>query len=106
ARQEALPHVRNGVLDDAFRLRMPGTARLDPEAVVAGEVEILRVVYRLGARRVREDRGLAVVDHYLLRHSAELLERALVAAEEPFLALPQRKLDVQPAAVAQDEHEE
>src|SRR5687768_13160241 len=85
---------------------MPRTAGLDPEAVVPGKVEVLRVVDGLGARDMREDRGLAVVDHHLLRHATEPFERALVTAEEPLLRLAQRKLDVQPAAVAQDEDEE
>ena len=52
------------------------------------------------------NRGLAVVDHDFVRHPAELFERTLVAAEEPFLALAERKLDVQPAAVRQDQDKE
>ena len=89
-----------------FRLGMAGAAGLDLEAIVAGEVQVLRVEHRLGARHVREDGGLAVVDHHLVGHPAEFFKGPLVAAQEPFLALAQRELDVQPPAVGQHQDKE
>ena len=43
AAQEALLHVRDGVFHDALGLRMRGSAGLDLETVVTGEVEVLGV---------------------------------------------------------------
>ena len=104
--QEAALHIVDRVFHDALGLRMRGGAGLDLEAVVAGEVEVLGVEDRRGAGAVREHRGLAVVDQHFAGHAAEGLEGTLVAPQPPFLRLAQRKLDVQPAAVRQDQDEE
>ena len=71
-----------------------------------GKIEVVRIADRRLADPVREHRGLAVVGHDFQGHRAEGLEGPALAAEEPFLALAEGKLHVEPATVAQHEDKE
>ena len=103
AGEETLLHVGHRVFHHALRLRVRRAAGLDLETVVVRKILILRVEHRRRPRHVREDGGLAVVYHHFARHAAEFFKRALVAAQPPLLALAEGKLDVEPAAMAQDQ---
>ena len=92
--QEVLFHIAYGVLNAAFFLRAAWIAGYNLKTVVSCEGRVNGVPARWFTGFVLEHRGLEIVNHYALGHSAKVLEGVLVTAKEVLLLLREGELNV------------
>jgi len=87
-------------------MSLVGGARPDLEAVMTGEIQVVRVEGGRAAQGVIEHRHLTVIDHHRVADALKVSEGVLVTSQPMFELFTQGELDIHPAAVAQDHHEE
>jgi len=103
--EEVAFDIADGVFDAAFFIGLAHAAGDGAEAVMGGKVQIPGMKQGGRAQGMAQHAGLEVVNHDFPGDAAEKVEGPLMAGEEPFHALAQRKLDVQEAAVT-EHHDE
>ena len=98
-------HIADGILDAPLFLGLPDPASADLEAVMAGQIQIMRVECN-GAGGPVQHRDFAVVHPDLLGHAIKIFEGVLMTAQKVLQRFSEGKLQVDLATVCQHHDEE
>ena len=106
AGEEVFFHVRHGIFNPTFFLRLAHAAGDDLGAVVIGQFLVARVEQRRLAEGVPQHGALEIINHCFGRGPAKVVEGVDVAVQKVLHSLGRRELHVEHAAVTQDYDEE